>query len=458
VRILLVQPFNRSYVIMPSLGLGYLAAVAACEGHDVTVVNCIKERMDQTGFAEYLQANRFDVIGFQVFSYDLNAVCKMLEVVRLVQPEAVTVAGGPHPSGDPYGVLDRLAGLDYAFKGEAETGFVRWLRFLAEGGVLAEVPGLIYRDESGMVTVNDPLLVDDLDSLPMPAWDILKPEEYPEAPHGAFTRNFPTAPIIMTRGCPCLCTFCAGESITGRRVRRRSIANVMAELHALFQRGIREIHIEDENFTLSKQYVIEFCDALRQSGLTLSWSLPSGVRIDTLDAELLDRMEEAGCYSLALGVEFGTDRLMGLTRKGLSVGKVRQKLELFRGRKIKTTGFFLFGIPGESLADMRETMNFALELPLDRAQFNNFMPLPGSSLWEELDRKGKLGRVAWDRMFVHDVAYCDEDIDPREIKVLQRRAYLRFYLRPRIIFSLVREIRSPAHLKFLLKRFVDALT
>jgi len=457
VKILLVQPYSRSYVIMPSLGLGYIAAVSLREGHTVTVLNCIKERMGVDGFADYLRSHNFDVIGFQMFSYDITAVAKLLPVIRSLQPKAVTVAGGAHPSGDPFGVMATLPELDFAFEGEAEIGFVRLLQLLESGGELSTVPGLAYR-EDGEVLVNPPQVVENLDTLPLPAWDLLCPETYPEAPHGAFTRNFPTAPLIVTRGCPCRCTFCAGKSITGTRVRKRSVANVMTELECLAARGVREFHIEDENFTLDKKLVMEFCAALQSSGLNMIWSLPSGVRIDTLDSELLDQMEGCGCYSLALGIEFGSNRTLILTRKGLTVELVRQRLELFKGRNIKVTGFFLFGIPGETLEEMHKTVELALELPLDRAQFNNFMHLPGSPLWESLLQEGRLDNLDWDRFFVHDVAFCDEGIRPEQIKQLQRRAYLRFYLRPRIIFSLLGEIRSFTHLKFLLRRFIDSLT
>lgn len=442
---------------MPSIGLGYLAAIATNAGHGVVVLNCIKERLDDHGFSEYLKREHFHVIGFQLFSYDLNVVARLLKIVRDIQPEAITVAGGPHPSGDPHGVLNYLGNLDYAFAGEVEIGFSRWLQMLQNCGDPVSVPGLIYRNHTGEIRVNPVEFVEDLDTLPFPAWDLLKPEEYPEAPHGAFTRKFPTAPIILTRGCPCLCTFCSGGVITGRRVRRRSITNVMKELDILFTRGIREIHIEDENFTLDKKYVLTFCDALVQSGLHLSWSLPSGVRIDTLDAEIINRMEQAGCYSLALGIEFGSDRMMSLTKKSLTIANIQRKMELFNGSRIKTTGFFLFGIPGEKYEEMEKTLEFALQLPLDRAQFNNFMPLPGSGIWDELGRTGKLGMVNWDRMFVHDVAFCDEGITPEQIKHLQRKAYLRFYLRPKILISLFREVRSFLHLKYLLKRFIDAI-
>lgn len=456
-RILLVQPYSRSYVIMPSLGLGYIAAVSTREGHEVTILNCIKEQMGVEGFADYLRSRTFDVIGFQMFSYDISIVAKLLAVIRSLQPAVITVAGGAHPSGDPDGVMAALPELDFAFKGEAEIGFVTLLQVLGQGEDFATVPGLAYRQE-GVVHLNPPQVVEDLDNLSMPAWDLLMPETYPEAPHGAFTKKFPTAPIIFTRGCPCRCTFCAGKSITGPRVRKRSVANVMKELEHLASRGVQEFHIEDENFTLDKKLVMEFCTVLLDSGLDMSWSLPSGVRIDTLDRGLLDQMERAGCYSLALGIEFGSNRILAATRKGLTVELVRQRLELFKGRRIKVTGFFLFGIPGETLEEMQKTVDFALELPLDRAQFNNFMPLPGSPLWERLSQEGRLEHLEWDRFFVHDVAFCDEGIQPEQIKQLQRRAYLRFYLRPRIIFSLLGEIRSLAHLKFLMRRLIDSLT
>lgn len=456
-KVLLVTPINRSYVIMPSLGLGYLASVLRQSGHEVSVLNCIKERMSYEDFGRFIRNNRFDIVGFQVFSYDLNSVKKHIELIRKSRQETIIVAGGAHPSGDPLGTMAYLTELNYAFKGEAEIGFPMLLNRL-EGRTsdLSDIPGLIYRD-GDTIRVNQPKEIENLDSLPMPAWDILMPETYPEAPHGAFTKQFPTAPIIITRGCPFVCTFCAGKSITGPKVRARSIDNVIEELKYLRSRGIREFHIEDENFTAKKALVVEFCERLLKEGLGMTWSLPAGVRIDSLNREMLELMEKAACYSMALGIEFGNQRIMDITKKKLTLEMVREKLELFKGLKIKTTGFFLFAIPGETIDEMEDTIRFALELPIDRAQFNNFMPLPGSELWDSLKKEGRLSNIDWERFFVHDVAYVDKGIDPADIKSLQRKAYIRFYLRPRIIYGLIREIKSFRHLKFLLLRFLDSL-
>lgn len=457
-KILLTNPVNRSYVIMPSLGLGYLAALLTADGHDVRILNCIKERMTHKQFAEHIRKEQYDVIGFQVYSYDLNSVRHHLKSVKLASPATCTIAGGPHPSGDPSGTLKYLQNLDFAFQGEAERGLPMLIRQIANGQTdFFAIPGLAWKG-ADTIHVNPPQVVDDLDTLPMPAWDLLIPETYPEAPHGAFSKEFPAAPIIITRGCPSNCTFCAGSSINAKKIRRRSIDNVIAELRHLKNRGIREFHIEDENFSLSRQYVLEFCRRLGEESLGMSWSLPSGVRLDTLERDMLLAMAKAGCYSLAVGIEFGSDRILELTRKGVTLETIRRKMELFKGVDIKVTGFFMLGIPGETREEMAATARFSRSLPLDRAQFNIFMPLPGSNEWDKLVEKGWLPEnIDWSRFFVHDVAYVSGDLSARELKRIHRHAVLRFYLRYNILKKLLAEITSFRHFKHLFKRLIDTM-
>lgn len=457
-KILLTNPINRSYVIMPSLGLGYLAALLTADGHEVRILNCIKERMTYDGFEQHIRAERYDVIGFQVYSYDLDSVRRHLESVRRASPDTVTIAGGPHPSGDPSGTLEYLHNLEFAFQGEAEDGLQKLMRQLADKEEdFSAIPGLVWRDGE-LIRVNPPQVVENLDDLPFPAWDLLRPEDYPEAPHGAFSKKFPTAPIIISRGCPCQCTFCSGANINARKVRRRSIDNVIAELKLLKERGIREFHIEDENFTLSRKYVLEFCKRLESEQLDLSWSLPSGIRLDTLDQDMLLAMERSGCYSLAVGIEFGTDRILSLTRKGTTVELIQRKLQLFKGIDIKVTGFFLLGIPGETREEMEQTARFARALPIDRAQFNIFMPLPGSEEWHKLVHQGQLkDTIDWSRFFVHDVAHVSGELSAKELKQIHRMAVLRFYLRPRILKGLLSEITSFRHLTYLIRRLTDTV-
>ncbi len=460
-RILFIIPVNRTYVVMPPIGPGYLATIARELGYEVDVLNCLKDRTSHQEFEEYILGNPADIFGISMMTYDLNSVRKHVEIIRKHYPQAVVVLGGAHPSGDYLNILNDYPDVDFAFRGEAELGFREFLEVMREREEerdYSKVANLIWRNGQGQVMINEWRLVRDLDSIAFPAWDLIDPRTYPEAPHGGFARQFPVAPMIITRGCPYQCTFCSGKTVTGTTIRKRSVPNVMEEIEMLVKDyGVREIHIEDENFTLHRKLVTEFCNALLESKLNITWACPSGVRLDTLNAEMLDLMQRSGCHSLAVGIEFGSDRIQELTKKGLTLELIRDRLNLMSNYDIKVTGFFMMGIPGETKDDMKKTMKFARELPIHRAQFNNFMPLPGTEIYNQLKEKGKLNGLDTDHFFVHDVGYIPDGMTRKDLKNLQRKAYLGFYLRPKVIYSLLRDVETPKQFFYLTKRFLDAM-
>jgi len=460
--ILLVIPINRSYVIIPSLGLGYLAGILRRDS-SVSILHCIKERFNYVRFKDFINKNRFDLIGFQMMSYDLLPVREHIRIIRESQNKTcIIVAGGPHPSGDPAGTLNFLNGLDFAFKGEAEKGVYDFVRFNKSARMdennLKVISGLIWRKNDRIIE-NRVDYIDDLDTIPFPAWDIIKPARYPLAPHGAFYKRFPAAPIILTRGCSSKCTFCAGKSITGNKVRRRGIENVVDEMKYLLKDfGIYEFMVEDENLTLHRELTMNFAKKLINDRLNIYWSCPSGIRLDTIDLEMLRLMEKSGCHSLAVGIEFGSQRILDLTKKRLKLEIIKEKIKMIRNTNIKITGFFMMGIPGETVEEMYETIKFSRQLDIDRAQFNNFMPLPGSQIYEELKNKNALKEIDTRHFFVHDVGYVPEGLTARKMKSLQKRAYLGFYFRFSILSKIVKEVRNLPHFMKLLYRFWDAMT
>lgn len=465
-KILLVRPVTpkgKALNIIPPIGLGYLATAARKAGFsDILILDCVKEKFGFEAFANEIKRASPDVIGFQVFSHDLSSLQESLKIVKIIKPSVVTIAGGPHPSGQPKEILEKFLNLDFAFKGEAEIGFPLLLEKLSSKGKvlnnnLKKIPGLIWRRSQTEIEVNPQIFPDNLDELGLPAWDLLKPQEYPDAPHGVFFKNLPIAPIMATRGCPYECTYCAGHTITGKKIRRRSISNVFSEIELLYKKyGIREIHILDDNFTINKNYTKEFCKKLLSEDFKISWCCTNGVRLDTLDLETLALMKESGCYYISLGIESGSDRILSLMKKRLSVKIIRRKIKLIKKSGFDINGFFILGYPGETEEDIKKTIYLAKTLELKRAAFPNFLPLPGAEIYKKLIDTGELKEeeIDWDKLFHADVPYSPPSISKKRLKNLQRRAYLEFYLRPEVLLDVFREIKTPEQAKFLLRRFI----
>jgi anaerobic magnesium-protoporphyrin IX monomethyl ester cyclase len=446
-KVLLYKPIVPvRHAVLPPLGLGYLARALQEEGHRVTICDPGRDRLDWAGFTRVVREGCFDLAGVQMFTPELAAVQKHLDLWRKISPETVLVVGGFHVSGDPVGTMERFPQADFGFVGEAERGLAGLARLsvdqLRDPAFLAEIPGLVWRQE-GEVRVNPNPPLQDLDTLGFPAWERMPPASYPVAPHGLVCRQVPSAPLVTSRGCPFGCTFCATQAVGTRQFRQRSVGNVLAEIALLVESyGVREIHIEDDNFTLRRDYVLEFCERLHQARLGLTLALPNGVRLDTLDEEVLTAMQRAGFHSLAVGIESGNDRVLKLVEKSLSRDLIAEKIRLIKKTtSMSVTGFFMLGYPTETEEEILQSIRFAKELPLDHVTFTCCMPLPGSSLWEEYrTRRGEA--IPWEDFFFYRAVEGLSELPAARLRALQRRAMREFYLRPRVLAGALGRIRS----------------
>lgn len=453
-KILLVKPgIALSDHIQPPLGIAYLAAVLR-EKHDVRVLDYGKLGRRDDLFLEAVREFAPDIAGFQCYSPEIGEVRRLSGLVRAELPKAVLIAGGPHPTLCAEETLEKLSpSVDYLLRGETEESFPLFIDFLGGRAKHSEVPGLAWR-EGGRVLVNEIRPIKDLNALPIPAWDLINPQEYPPAQHGAFFDQFPIAPIVTTRGCPFACGFCTAPILSGRHMRKRSAASVMAEIEMLYHKfGIREIHIVDDNFTLDKAHAVGILKAIIDSKLPISLAFPNGVRINTLDEELLDLMKAAHTYLISVGIESGSDKTLKRMDKQLSIALIREKVALIRKKNIDLAAFFIIGFPDETLEDMRETINFALELPLLRANFFTFLPLPMTPVTLKLIERGEIGQMDVDGLVFQKVPYAPKGVTREQLRSLQREAFLRFFLRPRVMLRNLAQVRSPRHFGYLAKRF-----
>ena len=449
--------------MIPPFSLGYLATAIRGK-HEAVILDGLKEKLTKERLKQFLEQGQYDVVGLQIFTFQILIAKEYVEIIRKVLPRAKIVLGGPHPSCSPNNIFNFFSDADWAFKGEAELGFTIFLDLLAEDKLTPEhlknVPGLVWRDD-GRIVVNQQAYPEDLDGLGIPSWDLIRPDVYPLSPHGGFYKNYPIAPIIISRGCPFSCTYCAGPVISGKKIRYRSADTVIEEIKLLYhQYGIREIHIEDDNFTFNHDLVRELCGKLKENNLNITWTCPNGVRLDTLTEDLLLTMKEAGLYFISVGIESGSDKILRDMKKNLTTAKIREKIELIKRCGLGVSGFFIIGYPTETKEDMMDTINFAISLDLKRALFSLFKPFPGVEITNELIRRGEWKNVSdeeWARFVLADAVYAPPGFTLKEMKKLRLVALLRFYFRPKIVVGFLLDIKGFNHWLVVLKRMYSWL-
>ncbi len=453
-KVLLVKPNNLADHIQPSLGLGYLATQIRND-HDVMIHDCIKENTSAEAIVDVVASYNPDLIGIQCYTFDTPKVYQMLKNIKNAFPDKLTITGGAHISSIPTESFAHFQPyLDFAFNGEGETSFPVLLKAIEKGEKsFSGIQGVIWKDTSGEAHVNPPMLVQDLDSLGFPAWDLMPPETYPESQHGAFYEKFPIAPIITTRGCPYLCTFCSAPNLSGRRLRHHSVEYIQKHITMLYERGVREFHIVDDNFTFDMDYCKSVLRGIIDLKLDISLATPNGIRMDYLDDEMLELMREAGQYLITVAVESGTDRILKKMKKGTTVEKMRKNITLIKKHNFPVAGFFILGYPTETREEMEQTIRFSKELGLIRANFFTYLPLPGTASYNELVSSGEIKKVDWNNFLFMTAPYTPVGMKREELLALKRRAFLSFHFNPKVLLANLLSIKSLNHLRFLLRRF-----
>lgn len=348
-------------------------------------------------------------------------------------------------------------GADFGIVGEGEITISELAKSLSNGKKdLIGIDGLALINEDGKIILCDRPrnLIEDLDTIPFPAWHLMPPLEYRIVPILASAKRFPLAPIMTSRGCPFRCAFCASNITWKHRVRFRSPQNVIDEIKLLRSKfGVQEFLITDDNFTLNKKFAMAVCESIIKEGLDIAWQCSNGVRVDTLSPDLLHIMKKAGCYSVGLGIESGNQELLNRVKKRLDLSGVRKVLVDLKEAKIKSYGFFIFGFPGETHKTAQDTINFSVENHFDRAWFNIMTPYPGSELFDDWIKNKSFKDIDWD---LHDGSTADLDwceLSPKELENYQRLAARRFYLRPRIMFDILIHLRFRQILTLFMTRF-----
>jgi radical SAM superfamily enzyme YgiQ (UPF0313 family) len=250
-----------------------------------------------------------------------------------------------------------------------------------------------------------------------------------------------------SRGCPYRCDYCSLINTGGKVYRKRDPIKIVDEYEFLVDRyGVKQIGFVDPIFPLVKKDLEPFCKELVKRGLDKKCQWLSETRCDRLDKETADLMYEGGCRRVLMGIESGSDMLLGNVNKNITTQKVREGVAHARNAGIQTVGLFMIGMPGETPEMTRETVEFSIELDLDFAKYAITVPFPGSKLFEDRWQKD-LFRDDWenyttfnpdpDRLIYHPPGY-----DPEHLIKMQSWALRRFYMRPAQIKRQMIELRT----------------
>lgn len=450
---------EESFYSFPPIGLGYLATALRRENFKVDILDTNNKKFNFVKLRQHIEKINPRIIGIQVFSYDVNPCRKLINIIDELNPDIKIILGGPHPTSEPSEVFNQFKYIDYAFKGEGEEGLPILVNYLLRNKKinLKTIPGLIWK-ENNEVIINNQIFNSDLDKYGIPAWDLIDPRQYEEAPQGGFLKEFPYAPISTSRGCPFRCTYCAVHIMNGRKIRYRSVQLLIDEIKYLNgDFGVKEFHIIDDAFTSDKKRVVEFCNELFSNNLTIRFTFPNGIRLDTLDKEMLFKMKQAGLQDFHVGIESGSDKILKDMRKNLTTKIIEEKINLIKKVGLEVNGFFIIGYPTETKEDILKTIKFAKKLPIKRAQFNLFNAFAGTEITNYLFKTRKINKINYDQFIFYKVDYIPEGMTKKELSNLQKKAFLEFYLRPKIILDLLKDINSFTHFKFIMRRIKYSL-
>jgi len=396
------------------LGIAYVAAMLERQ-HKVCIIDAPTEgwrnleQIDATRYRVGLKnkeiADRIrrwspDIVGINIpFSGWSKAAFEVASAVKSIDKDIITVLDGLHPSARTVDCLSH-PNIDFVVIGEAEHTMFELASALEQGKTqnLKKIRGIAFVKNGKEVITSPRPAIQDLDSLPFPARHLLPMETYfaavKENPIRGVIRK-PWAIMITSRGCPHNCVFCSNHVVTGKKWRGRSPENVIAEIEQLVRTyNIKQIDFYDDNMTLNKKRVETICDLILEKGLDIEWYVPTGVRADTLDENLLTKMSESGCKGIRIAPESGVQRVVNqIIKKNLNLKEVEKAVILSKKVGIKVGCFFILGLIGETKEDMQKSINYAYklrQLGAESFHFSIATPLYGTELYEQAKRGGFL--------------------------------------------------------------------
>jgi len=404
-KVVLINPPIREWSkpnVFP-LGLGYIASILLQERHEVEVLDINAHRWEREEVEERVKRASFDVVGIGAIVTTYKYVKWLFSIIKKHHPGKKLIVGGSVGSSIPRLMLERNP-VDVVSVGEGEETVRELMKVLEGEGDLSEVKGIWYRDGSGKIFENEKRSpIQDLGTVPLPAWNLFPMEIYLKNPVGAPNRNKwidgsaeQDTPLSMnlfaTRGCPYQCIYCYHDFM-GMGYRHRSPENVINEIEALYKNyGVAYFHFIDDEFVMKKDFVSRFCSLMKglmkTYGRPFTWGCTG--RVNLMTEELVATLADSGCVLIGYGIESGSQRMLDFIKKKVTVDQAKNAIRLTKKYLGWADCSFMIGYPGETKESIRETIDFCKELDLAPEVIFFLTPYPGTELYELAFAQGKI--------------------------------------------------------------------
>ena len=429
---------------IPGMGVLVLAAVARTKGYRVHLVDAKAQGTSLDEVSGRIAALQPDYLGLSATTISVTNAARIAARVQSLVPHVVTILGGAHLSAIPERTIEAFPSIDFGVLAEGEVSLFELLDRLGRGLAVDDLPGLVYRRDGQIRTNPRAPYIDDLDTLPMPAWDLL-----PDFPHRFQPSLFsyprtPVATLMGSRGCPFSCSFC-DRSTSGKAWRMHGVEYLVKLCRHLDGLGVRHIIFVDDLFTVRKHRVVELCQAFLDNGFDFSWSCNSHPNL--LDLETLQLMKRAGCWQIAYGIESGSQRILDLVKRELRIPQMRETLRMTRAAGIRTKGYVMIGHPTEGLDSLAEDAKFLRSVELDLCQITKFTPYPGTPAYPTIHEYGTFDED-WEQMNAMNFKFIPHGLSEELLETYFDHLYRAFYSRPDVLWGLLRLLlQEPKYLK-----------
>lgn len=458
-RVLLINPclgLNQRYGFLSGaggveipLGLCSLAAYIRQQGFEVDILDAQAFHYDDETIIKKIISGKFKYIGLTAATLQIHTAVLLARTIKACDSSLTIFIGGTHVSAMPYGTLEENRCFDIGVIGEGEETFCESLFALERKDDLTKVKGLSIRINGKVVFTGQRPRIKNLDSLPVPAFDLLpRLDKYYYLPiqNGL---QFPAVSLATSRGCLGKCVFC-DRSVYGNSLSFYSAGYIADLLQVLRKKyNIRSVMFQDDDFFSFKKRLEDFCAILKEKRLDMSWS--ASVRVDTVDPGKLKLAKQSGCWQLSYGIESADQHILDSLRKNISRAVIEQALRWTRQAGILAKAFLIFGNPGETPQSIDETIAFVKSQPLRDVSITFFTPYPGTEIWQTIDSYGTLERN-FDKMTCFDVVFVPKGLSKQFLIDKHKEAIRGFYFRFAVIFSYCTRMRSFS----CLRRFVKS--